>query len=192
VLIGLDAPLGWPRPLAASLIDHHAGQGLPTGANQLFARATDRVIRERLGKQPLEVGANFIARTAVAALALLDELRELTGHPIPLAWEVSEAEPWRAIEVYPAATRIAHGVRDQGGNLEGLDPLLDCTAVEPAQLANADAVDACVCALAASDFLLGRAVPPDDLETAVSEGWIWAPAARAGTDSAWITASGCT
>ena len=183
VVIALDAPLGWPRPLAASLIGHRAGQGLPTEAQVLFARATDRAIRERLGKQPLEVGANLIARTAVAALALLDELRELTGRPIPLAWEVLEAEPWRAIEVYPAATRIAHGAPDRGGCLEGLGRALDCRAVEPAHLAKADAVDACVCVLAAADFLLGRSVPPDDLETAVVEGWIWAPAAGLGSGS---------
>jgi hypothetical protein len=38
-----------------------------------------------------------------------------------------------------------------------------------------DAVDAAVCALAAADFLLGRAIAPIDHETALLEGWIWAP-----------------
>jgi hypothetical protein len=175
VLIALDAPLGWPQPLAASLQDHRAGEALGPSANALFSRATDAAMRSRLGKQPLEVGANLIARTAVAALQLLAELRELTGRPIPLAWEPCEPELWRAVEVYPAATRIAHAAPDAGGSLAGLEELLDCRRVEPALLGCADAVDACVCVLAAADFLAGRAQPPGDLELARREGWIWAP-----------------
>jgi hypothetical protein len=38
---------------------------------------------------------------------------------------------------------------------------------------NADALDAAVCVLAASDFCLGRAVPPVDPAAVASEGWIW-------------------
>ena len=114
---------------------------------------TDVEIKQRLGKQPLEVGANLIARTAVAALMLLDEIRRSTWRPIPLAWAPKETERWRAIEVYPAATRIAHGAPDIGGSLEGLDELLDCSAVLPALAQSEDTVDAAVCALAAADFL---------------------------------------
>ena len=182
VLVALDAPLGWPQPLGASLQEHRAGEALKPSADEFFSRATDVAIWRRLGKQPLEVGANLIARTAVAALRLLAQLREATGRSIPLAWDVREPEPWRAIEVYPAATRIAHGAPDGGGSLEGLGGLLDCSALPPAVLAHKDAVDACVCALAAGDFLLGRAVPPDDRQTALIEGWIWAPAAQRAVD----------
>jgi len=175
VLLALDAPLGWPQPLATSLQAHRAGLALEPSADALFSRGTDAAIWRRLGKPPLEVGANLIARTAVAALRLLAQLRTETGRSIPLAWDVQEPEPWRAIEVYPAATRIAHGAPDKGGSLAGLGRLLDCSAVSPEALANTDAVDACVCALAAADFLLGRAVPPNNLERALVEGWIWAP-----------------
>jgi hypothetical protein len=148
---------------------------LDSGSNELFARDTDRAIWQRLGKQPLEVGANLIARTAVAALMFLARLRQATGRSIPLAWSALERQPWSAIEVYPAATRIAHGMVDQGGCLEGTEALIDCGQIEPYVLACADAVDACLCALAGADFLAGRAVAPDDLETARIEGWIWAP-----------------
>jgi hypothetical protein len=174
VLIALDAPLGWPRSLGRELATHLAGAALHTGSNELFARDTDRAIWERLGKQPLEVGANLIARTAVAALLFLEQLRQATGRPIPLAWSALERQPWSAIEVYPAATRIAHGIVDKGGCLQGTEALIDCRRIAPDVLACADAADACLCALAGADFLLGRAVAPDDLETARVEGWIWA------------------
>ena len=55
---------------------------------------------------------------------------------------------WRDIEVYPAATRIAHGARDAGGSLAGLEGLLDCSAVTSEVATWADAADAAVCALA--------------------------------------------
>jgi len=174
-LIALDAPLGWPRPLGACLANHRAGSLIQADADELFRRATDKAIEGRLKKRPLEVGANLIARTAVAALKLLDEIRQSSGRPIPLAWAPEETEPWRAIEVYPAATRKSHGAPDKGGSLDGLGGLLDCSKVLPVQ--SEHAVDAAVCALAAGDFLLKRAIAPRDheRETAFVEGWIWAP-----------------
>lgn len=144
-------------------------------SDELFKRATDVDIRQRMGKRPLEVGANLISRTAVAALELLKEIRQLTGHTIPLAWAPDEAAPFRAIEVYPAATRLAHGAPDSGGSLKGLERYLDVSAVHAEALQSADAADAAVCALAAADFLLGHAIAPTDQEVAVIEGWIWVP-----------------
>jgi len=179
-LIALDAPLGWPRALGTCLIGHRAGLPIQAEADQLFRRSTDVAIKQRMVKQPLEVGANLIARTAVAALTLLDQIRHSTGRPIPLAWAHEETERWRAIEVYPAATRIGHGAPDVGGSLEGLGELLDCSAALPALMQSKDAVDAAVCALAAADFLLGRSIPPPDHETALVEGWIWAPSGGRG------------
>ena len=142
-------------------------------ANDLFRRLTDLDIRDRIGKRPLEVGANLISRTAVAALVLLDEIRHLTGSAIPLAWGEDDADAFRAIEVYPAATRLAHGAVDVGGSLLGLENVLDCSAVPSHELQSADAVDAAVCVLAAGDFMLGLADPPYDEEVARVEGWIW-------------------
>ena len=180
VLIALDAPLGWPKALGPQLSAHKAGSPIKSLANELFRRATDIAIKQRLGKQPLEVGANFIARTAVAALALLDQIRISTGRPIPLAWALEERDRWRAIEVYPAATRLSYGLPDVGGSLDGLDELLNCTSVLPVLTNSKDATDAAVCVLAAADFLRGYAIAPTDKETAYVEGWIWAPDNRDG------------
>jgi hypothetical protein len=67
VLIAIDAPLGWPKPLAETLINHSAGMPIETPANAMFRRITDVFIQTRLGKRPLDVGADRIARTAYAA-----------------------------------------------------------------------------------------------------------------------------
>jgi hypothetical protein len=183
VIIGMDSPLGWPKELGSRPVSHRAGTVIEVDANLLFRRVTDGVIKQLLGKQSLDVGADRIARTAVDALRLLDQMRRDAGRSIPLTWAPDEAEPWRVIEVYPAATRRAHGALDAGGSLEGLDELVDCSAVLEIVRKSVDAADACVCALAAADFLFGRAVPPADLGTARKEGWIWAPEATSGSNS---------
>ncbi len=180
VLLGLDAPLGWPRTLGSRLGGHRAGAAVDAKADALFFRAADLEVRTRFGKLPLAVGADRIARTAVAALELLEGLRRATGRAIPLAWSHESLGGWQALEVYPAATRIACGVRDKGGVLEGFGATLDYSAVEVEASRSVDAADACVCALAAGDFLRGSCVAPDDVETAVTEGWIWVRRASIG------------
>jgi hypothetical protein len=187
VLIALDAPLGWPKSLGLSLSEHKAGMPVKAVPDKLFSRATDRAIRERLGKRPLEVGANLIARTAVAALALIDELRMSTGRQIPLAWAPVERERWRAIEVYPSATRISHGAPDVGGSLKGFEGLVDYSSVSLIVEKSKDAADAVVCVLAASDFLNGRAIVPRDKKLASSEGWIWSRNKNIGVKSSFLT-----
>jgi hypothetical protein len=57
-LIAIDAPLGWPKPLAETLIKHRAGMPIETPANAMFRRNTDLFIQTRLGKRPLDVGAD--------------------------------------------------------------------------------------------------------------------------------------
>lgn len=54
-LLALDAPLGWPRRLGASLVDHDAGEPLAPDSDQLFSRDTDRHVHALHGKKPLEV-----------------------------------------------------------------------------------------------------------------------------------------
>ena len=58
-----------------------------SGRNTLYGSASSwrTVVRDRIGKQSLDVGADRIARTAHAALQLLHELRGRLGKPIPLA-----------------------------------------------------------------------------------------------------------
>ncbi len=176
-VVALDAPLGWPIALATSLANHRAGSGMLAPADDLFRRNTDIEIRRRLGKKPLEIGANLISRTTVAALELLEGIRARSGQPIPQAWAPDEPEPIRAIEVYPAATRLAHAAPSGSGNVEGLMEVLDCSGFTLEEV-GPDAMDAAVCVLGAADFLRGRAVGPESTEMprVVVEGWIWAKA----------------
>ena len=184
VLLAIDAPLGWPRPLARALASHRAGEAIETPPNEMFRRATDRFIQENVGKTPLDVGADRIARTAHAALRILGELRRDLSLSIPLAWDCEYMAPVAAIEVYPAATLLGHGLQASGYKkagqvseredmIRGLGALVALPADLSAMRTSADALDAVVCLLAARDFLLGQAAPPRDRPLAEVEGWIW-------------------
>jgi hypothetical protein len=179
VLLALDAPLGWAAPLGQALQRHAAGGALEYSADALFQRATDRSIWGRFGKKPLEIGADRISRTTVAALQLLKTVVDDPRCPIPLAWHPEALPAVSAIEVYPAVTRLARGAPDHGGSLDGLSGWIEFgSGIDTAQL-TVDAVDAAVCVLAAADFIEGRAFGPPDLTVAQREGWIWAPPAVA-------------
>ena len=110
--------------------------------------------------------------------------------PIPLAWTPADVLPVAAIEVYPAATLVAHRMRSNGykkrdqteerreivaallTKLKIADSVVDLTQ-------SADLVDAAVCVLAGADFLSGRAMAPEDRTLAEREGWIWTAAPNA-------------
>ncbi|WP_020677320.1 DUF429 domain-containing protein [Geopsychrobacter electrodiphilus] len=182
VLLALDAPLGWPEGLGIGLVGHHAGQHLPGSANNLFRRETDRFIKKRFNKQPLDVGADRIARTAHSALRLLAEISKSLGSVIPLAWSNTFSDVV-AIEVYPAATLLAYGLPAGGYKkqadrairqsiINGLQEYLSVPNIEPLLL-NADTLDAVLCVLAATDFIVESTYPPIDKELARKEGWIW-------------------
>ncbi len=81
ILLAIDAPLGWPEPMATALETHRAGEALSLDPTTDFARETDRFVREEAGLRPLDVGADRIARTAAAALALIARLRQESGQP---------------------------------------------------------------------------------------------------------------
>jgi hypothetical protein len=186
-LVAVDAPLGWPLPLSQALGVHRAGDALPHSANRLFRRRTDDVIAEALGKRPLDVGADRIARTAHTALGLLARLGEACGWPISLAWEPGALRGVAAIEVYPAGTLASRGLPRSG--YKGQSPAatvirrqivdalveemtLDSNAIA-AMVRSDHALDAGLCALAGWDFVTARVMKPDDLELAKHEGWIW-------------------
>jgi predicted RNase H-like nuclease len=184
VLLALDAPLGWPKTMSDSLASHSAGEPFATEANMLFRRKTDRVVKERVGKTPLDVGADRIARTAHAALELLQDLRKRTGFPIRLTWTTQLDQVLSAIEVYPAATLHVLGLTSSGYKrkadrgkrskiLEGLADHMELPDDREAMLDNADALDAAICVLSAGDFLRNKCIKPDDLKQARKEGWIW-------------------
>jgi predicted RNase H-like nuclease len=113
-LVAIDAPLGWPVSLARALRDHKAGDALAATPNEMFRRETDRFVKRQIGKTPLDVGADRIARTAHAALGILGDLRNVTGAAVPLGWNPGSLTGIAAIEVYPAATLVVHGFRSSG------------------------------------------------------------------------------
>lgn len=194
-IIAIDAPLGWPEPLGHSLIRHVAGETLAAKANEMFRRKTDDFIATTIGKRPLDVGADRIARTAHAALRLLDDIRSATELAIPLAWSSSFTGA-AAIEVYPAATLKAHGfsirgykddlevgVRARDKVLSGLSSQLrlDCETKDICE--NVDILDAVVCVLAGYDFLARETYSPSSIEHSKKEGWIWVRTVVANTNS---------
>jgi hypothetical protein len=169
--------------LGQSLSNHSAGTPVEAGADCLFSRMSDRIVKERIGKKPLEVGANLIARTAYSALKFLQELRDKTGLEIPLAWQPREIREVNVIEVYPAATLKARGIeavsykdsdveRKRPNILRQLDLYFEKSESEK-NINSAHALDAVVCVVAASDFLLEKCIPVSDIEKARKEGWIW-------------------
>ena len=195
-LLALDSPLGWPARLGATLADHKAGFPIHAESNELFRRQTDRVVREALGKSPLEVGADRIARTAVAALSLLADLGVLIGKNIALAWEAWPEEGIRAIEVYPAGTLRAYqlvGVVSSSMSSDQAKQGLVAKLKKKGRIRfdrkstkaidNEHVLDSVLCALAAMDFVEKRVIfPATDRERdlARKEGWIWVrdPAAK--------------
>jgi hypothetical protein len=181
-LIAIDAPLGWPASLGPALVAHYAGQPLGVDPNALFRRDTDRFVRERWGRQPLEVGADRIARAAVSALAVLGRLRESSGSALPVLVSIPPPAPVSVAEVYPAVTLKSHGAPHSGYKQPeqravraGIAAALGSVCDGLADLVDerADVFDAALCLIAAVDILEGRCALPRDAALAQREGWIW-------------------
>jgi hypothetical protein len=184
-LFAIDAPLGWPVALGDGLAQHRAGAAITASGHSFFRRRTDEIVKREAGQQPLDVGADRIARTAVAALVLLDDIRRLLRHSILLAW-IPRIDETAAIEVYPAATLRQLGIEPRAYKkvsqaparkaiLQKLAKVVDVNLVLDAAEANADVLDAIVCVIAGADFLRGACRSPsaDELPLAEREGWIW-------------------
>lgn len=186
-LLALDAPLGWPAPLASALRDHRAGDALPPVSNALFRRRTDDVVASTLGKRPLDVGADRIARTAHTALQLLSRLRNKHGIEIPLAWRPTSPVTTSTIEVYPAGTLVSRALpssRYKGSGVEAVatrERIIDGVRTELSlrgesldlMRSSDHLLDAVLCCVAGRDFVEARVIEPEDLALAQQEGWIW-------------------
>jgi hypothetical protein len=189
VLIAVDAPLGWPAALGQALAQHQAGQILPGQSNELFRRKTDCYIKEKTDKQPLDVGADRIARTAHDMLQRLSELRKLAEPAqLPLVWQQGCPKEPSIIEVYPAATLKVLGIQAEGykGNSEdarlerrSIMRKLDRRGLEEwgehraTALETDHALDAVICLLAGLHFLQEGCYEPENVEISRQEGWIW-------------------
>jgi predicted RNase H-like nuclease len=188
VIVGIDAPLGWPRDLAAQLFTHRAGEslGAATDAARFFDRAADRYVARVYRKKPLSVGADLIARTAFSALALVAELRQ--HHEIEFGWEPPTSGKRVFLEVYPAATlgvllgeKLPPYKKPEDGQARARLTDLLATHITMTRkqraltIASDHRLDAVACVLAAADFAAGRCPgPPAELEElARHEGWIW-------------------
>ena len=183
-VLALAAPLGWPERLGGALSGHSAGEPLCESADALFRRETDKLVHKAVGKQPPDVGADRVARTARAALALLSDVRALARQPIPLAWQ--QARESGAIEVYPAATLLAHGVSStayKAGTTQGRKARADIlerlsahaliNVARDVMIQDANLFDAMLCVLAGADFAQGLCVEPLHPDRARKEGHIW-------------------
>ena len=184
-VFALDAPLGWPLAMGTVLAAHQAGGSLAPEADQMFNRETDRVVRKMLGKKPLEVGADRIARTALSALGVLNAVGARV--PVEMGWTPGAVASRQALEVYPAATLLARGLPTRGYKAAGARDLradlvdaLDAE-IEPeartAALVTDHALDAILCCVAAADYASGDVLAPEAAgvapERARREGWIW-------------------
>lgn len=180
LLVAIDAPLGWPAALGPALAMHRAGDLLAPAPNELFRRATDDFVAARVGKRPLDVGGDRIARAAHAALRVLAGLRERAGLDLPV---VTRRGSGQVLEVYPAATLHVRDIRSSGYKgsgartermeiLAGLGLKLTAEVSESA-LASDHILDAILCCVAARDYLQGPVLEPEDVSRAGVEGWIW-------------------
>lgn len=183
-LLALDAPLGWPAALGPYLVQHQAGAPLSIDPNLLFRRETDRVIRQEAGKQSLDVGAVRIARTALAALDLIQSLRINLNKPINLLFEPPKCNEIGVIEVYPAATLKLYGLQRVGYKkaaaqsvrreiIADLRKMIELPAEQNLLEDDVDTLDAVLCVLAGVDFLKGEVIFPEEMTLARKEGWTW-------------------
>jgi hypothetical protein len=187
---GVDVPFGWPDDFVRFVADHRDGVLRPvtdTGPGwrrSLALRATDRVVRELTGLNPLSVSTDRIAYPALRWANLAARLAA-AGHPVVpdgggLACEVYPAAALRTWGLpYRSYKKDAHrevraALVDQ---LEALAPWLDLNGHREDCLAHDDVLDAVLSALVAREVDLDRTHRPraDLLSSARREGWIHVP-----------------
>ena len=197
VLLALDAPLGWPEAMRRELAGHSAGRPLATKRRCMFSRCTDRFVYRRTDKNPLDVGADLIAKTAHWALQFLQQIREASGEEIPMAWTPGPVRDVVAIEVYPALALLAlaedrdkKGRKNYGAGYKksGVDgeaarrKIWDRLKSVPVNRLSDEApqtdheIDAVLCVQIAHEFLRYKCEKPPEAfaeDVLHREGWIW-------------------
>ncbi|MDF2046218.1 DUF429 domain-containing protein [Microbacterium sp. Kw_RZR3] len=188
VWLGVDCPLGWPDAFVDFVRAHHSGSAhelVDGGADwrrPLVYRHTDHVVRERIGRWPLSVSTDRLGVTALRCAGLLGRLAE-AGFPVDRAAE------GRLFEVYPGGSLRLWGFDTTGyrvdaerravllETLSARAPWLELGGFAPLAVANVDAFDAVVAALATRAGALGAFEPPasEVLDIVRREGWVVLP-----------------
>ena len=192
--IGVDVPLGWPKPFVDLLTAHAAGTmtaPASTGGDWrrgLALRATDLEVHRRTGLTPLSVATDRIAHPALRWAGIEARLRaEGLDTRRDGAGQICEVYPAAALRIWGLAHRGYKGAEKgapRAALVDALDaqlPALDWNGHREQCAAEEDALDAVLAALIAREVDHGRAVPPpaEQRGLARQEGWIWLP--REGT-----------
>ncbi len=183
--VGLDVPLGWPRPFMDAIAALNSGGGWSAGHGEAVRlRRTDLNVTALTGLHPLSVATDRIAIPAMRTAGLLSRLEP----------ELDRSGRGRIVEVYPAAALWRWGYPHRGykkargaavraslvaGFLETNRWVDLDAATADACIRDDNAFDALVAALVARAAALGLvdAIDEADLEAAAEEGWIALPAA---------------
>jgi hypothetical protein len=197
--VGIEAPFGWPRPMAAAIHEYaREGRWSSLAKADFRYRRADRFVRETMHSEtcrklsPLRVSSDRIALTAWRLAHLREKAFDRSG----IRFDRSGAD--RVLEVYPPAALLLWGFERNGykggqgepgeastlvrealvGAIETQAPWLTW---EPgaweACIQSDDALDAVLAALIARAGALGLTMQPGpgDAELARSEGWIHLP-----------------
>jgi len=192
-VLGIDCPVGWPRPFTDFLIAARAGEVSPAvavdaaGKQALAFRRTDAVVHGATGRWPLSVSADRIAYPAMRCAGLLARLAA-TGRPVRRSGIdslIAEVYPAAALRIWalPAAGYKTAGSANSGSRASLVEALINRTGWltwgdwPRLCAASPDALDAVVCAIVAGAVHLGRTTRPtgDELALAEEEGWIHLP-----------------
>ena len=189
--VAIDAPFGWPEPMAAALHAYTSEGRWPAPDKQSFRlRRTDLHVHERVLAEtdrklwPLSPSTDRIA----LAVWRLAGLRETAYQRSRIRFDRAGAD--RVLEAYPAAALLLWGLPRDGYKTdsaarEDLLAALESTApwlvweedAREACVESDDALDAVLCGLIARAAALGLTEPPPThaLELAQVEGWIHLP-----------------
>ncbi len=189
VMACIDAPLGWPAAFSDILATHQAGMPITIDKGQFFPRITDKLVHQKLGKRPLEVTANYIARTAHRALQLIGVLNQSINGTFQLFLDSGKIPYYGLAETYPAGWLISEQYNHKGYKkseamreeiLESIEQrysLAIALAHRRRIIQWEHTFDALLCCLCGVDILQQRCLAPEDLDIpkkiAQKEGWVW-------------------
>ena len=191
-LTGIDAPFGWPAPFVAWLVRSNGGEvAEDTGAvpdwdadhkRRLRYRATDLVVRERMGRWPLSVVTDWISYVAMRCTGMLQRLGardKLGGDGVVEVYPALALRQWDIPAVgYKGSGKDAARARVLHDGVLARCPWLVLTEDQMARCIRTDhALDALLSSLVARCFAIGavEAIDEQHREAAQREGWIVIP-----------------